>query len=176
MLKKSIFAIAISIMSLIIFSQSVYAYKLISFGHDSAYIKMWNPSENLSSTYQVPYARAKNAWYNTATDAQIVDEWNDHQHQIYDRQIADTWNGLYSVSWYNSNGTARSFTICLNDTILRNKSYNYVQSVIVHEFGHVLGLDDDPPEYQSIMRSDRTRETMITPQQDDVDGVNDFYN
>lgn len=176
MVKKYLFAIAISAIGLLTFSQSASAYRLISYGHDSAYIKMWNPSVDLSSTYQVPYQRAKSAWYNTSSPAQIIDESTDHQHQIYNRQIADTWNGQYTATWKNSNGTARSFTIVLNDTILKNASYNCIQSVIVHEFGHAFGLDDNPPESPSIMRYDRNRETMITPQQDDVNGVNDFYN
>lgn len=72
-------------------------------------------------------------------------------------------------------GRATSFTIKLNRRLLVNESDYFRQSVMVHELGHALGLGDNPPESPSIMRYDRDRNTMISPQQDDIDGVNYYY-
>jgi hypothetical protein len=59
--------------------------------------------------------------------------------------------------------------------LLSNKTNNYKQSTIVHEFGHALSLADNPSEKQSIMRHDRNRNTIIKPQQDDIKGVKSYY-
>lgn len=60
---------------------------------------------------------SKVAWNATSTPVYISDAWSGHQHQIYNKIVADTWNGEYSAVWLNSNGTARAFRIFLNDIV-----------------------------------------------------------
>ena len=52
-----------------------------------------------------------------------------------------------------------------------------MQSCFTHELGHGLSLNDDPPTSanSSIMRHDRNRATVTTPQQYDINDVNAFY-
>ena len=87
--------------------------------------------------------------------------------------FADNWYGLYETKTlqYISWGRATKFKNTLNRTTLVSKSDNFRQSVIVHELGHALCSSDNPPESLSIMRYNRDRETCITPQQDDINGV-----
>lgn len=47
--------------------------------------------------------------------------------------------------------------------------------VIVHEIGHLLWLDDNPPDASSIMRYDRNRNLIFLPQQSDIANVRFRY-
>ena len=85
----------------------------------------------------------------------------------------DTWYGSYyrGIGYYD---------ITLNDYRLYqdygSSGYNNAkQSTMVHEWGHALGLGDQPNGSTMIMGYGRDRTTMITPQQDDIDGVNAIY-
>lgn len=157
-------------------SVPVYAYISYPNGHTSAYLQM--TSDELGDEYSTAYSNAKSAWNSTDTDVNIVEDTSpNHVHEIYSEPIDDTFLGEYSWYWleYVFWGRATTFGIRLNDSQLLNESDSYKQSVIVHEFGHALCLGDNPPESPSIMRYDRDRETCITPQQDDIDGVNNAY-
>ena len=92
---------------------------------------------------------------------------------IYSGSYDDSWVGCYS--YYTKSGKTYKFNIYLNDRLLKDKSNNYKQSVLVHELGHALSLADNPPEAQSIMRYDRNRNIMIVPQPDDIAGVKKQY-
>lgn len=77
-------------------------------------------------------------------------------------------------------GEQTIFGIVLNDNELRIESTNFIQSVIVHELGHALCLDDNPSNTTtpnaSIMNHRRTRDTIYVPQLDDINGVKNAYN
>jgi len=148
-----------------------YAYVTISYGYITAQIEVKN-----RSAYSNVFDKSLTEWYYTPTPAWIK-EVVVSNNSIGDGVYADGWNGQYSADslQYVFWGRATSFTISLNRRILVNESDNFKQSVMVHELGHALGLDDNPPQSQSIMRYDRDRNTMISPQSDDIDGVNYYY-
>lgn len=52
--------------------------------------------------------------------------------------------------------------------------YSFIQSVFTHELGHSLKLNHNNV-INSIMNHTRNRFTVVQPQQDDIDGVIDFY-
>lgn len=131
-----------------------------------SYNDLWQP--NLD--------RALTNWFNTPTPAWI-EKSTATSSALTAAQFADTWYGLYSPS---GSGSGRTFQIRLNSrTIARDAANfaNFVTSCFVHELGHGLSLNDDPPvaSTASIMRHDRNRNVMITPQQYDIDDVNNFY-
>ena len=154
------------------FSVVTYAYISYAYGYVSDSI----PIENRTS-YSTAYSRAKNAWNNTATPAYIYDIAGSGHSWIHDESYSDTFIGQYNpISLqYGVSGRATKFEIKLNRTKLVGHTTNYIQSTIVHELGHALCLNDNPPQSPSIMRYDRNRETCITPQQDDINGVNAAY-
>lgn len=151
-------------------SMSVYAYTTISYGYISNSI----PIENrVSAGYHYQFLSSKDAWNNAGAEVSIYTVPGSGNNWITDEVIADTWYGQYEAKslQYVFWGRATKFKITLNRTQLVSASDNFKQSVIVHELGHALCLDDNPPESPSIMRYDRNRETCITPQQDDINGV-----
>lgn len=133
---------------------------------------------DIDQYYMDAYQDSVRAWNGTPTPAYIVKSDNvNHVHEIYSESINDTYNAQFRGYWWLPNLRCTTFGIVLNDQKLKdkNKSDNYLQSVIVHEFGHAFCLADNPAESPSIMRHDRVRETVIEPCQDDIDGVNDAY-
>lgn len=169
LVKKSTIAFLIVFCILLINSVSVLAYVTIDFGYISKEI----PIENRTTSYHYPFLNSISAWNNCGAGVNIYTVPGSGNNWITDEKIADTWYGMYEakIRQYIFWGRATKFKITLNRTTLVSQTDNFVQSVIVHELGHALCLGDNPPESPSIMRYDRDRETCITPQQDDIDGV-----
>lgn len=146
------------------------AYLNQNFGWQSTSIPIKNAT---SSSYTTVVNNSIDAW-NNAIPGEVNIYLNKKANNIiYSGSYADSWIGRYS--YYTKNGKTSRFNIYLNDRLLANQSDNYKQSTLVHELGHALSLADNPPGVQSIMRYDRNRNTMIVPQQDDINGVKSFY-
>ena len=126
----------------------------------------------VSENYKDVVKKSMMAWNNAIPEVNIYEKKNSNN-VIYSGKYADSWVGYYS--YYTKKGKTYKFKIYLNDRLLSNKSNNYKQSTIVHEFGHALSLADNPSEKQSIMRHDRNRNAIIKPQQDDIKGVKSYY-
>ncbi|KAB3533083.1 zinc metalloprotease [Alkaliphilus serpentinus] len=169
-MKKLIRPIPVVIIIVLMFSSITYGYVHISTGMPTTSFIVEN-----RSSYSSIFNNSIAAWNNTDTSVELTKAKSDNY--VITGQYDDTWYGVYKPSLkYIFWGPATKFVIQLNRSQLVGKSDNFWQSVLVHEFGHALSLGDNPPESPSIMRYDRDRESMITPQQDDIDGVNAYYN
>jgi hypothetical protein len=127
-----------------------------------------------NSLWQPALDQALTNWYNTPTPAWIEKSSSAPSWLTAD-YYSDTWYGLYSPF---GSGAGRYFHIQLNSRTIAGDASNFtnfVTSCFTHELGHGLSLDDDPPVAASIMRHDRNRNVMTTPQQYDIDDVNNFY-
>lgn len=136
------------------------------------YIKPYN----YNSTWQPRLDQALTNWYNTPTPAWIQKS-SSAASWLTAASYPDTWYGLYQP--YGS-GSGRYFHISLNARTIYNDASNwnnFVTSCFTHELGHGLSLNDNPPvaSNASIMRHDRNRNVMTTPQQYDINDVNNFY-
>jgi hypothetical protein len=128
----------------------------------------------------VPYNNYNEAW-RTPMDAAAI-AWNGTPTLVTVGFLSSSSNKLlaasYSDTWYGTSSSANPgpFTIKLNSrTINRDATNfsNFVQSVLVHEYGHIFCLDHT--SQTSIMNDTRNRNTMTTPQQFDIDEVNSVY-
>lgn len=89
----------------------------------------------------------------------------------------------YSDSWYGltTRNSKDKFTIKINARTIDEDASNYTNfcySVIVHEIGHVLCLNDftnTSDRNNSIMNGARDRNTLIKPTKLDCDTVNSVY-
>ena len=85
----------------------------------------------------------------------------------------NTWQTPMNQSISN---TTTKFQIKLNSTTISNDATNFnnfVQSVLVHELGHILWLADNPSTTSSsIMKYTRDRNTLTRPQSYDINDVN----
>ena len=123
---------------------------------------------------------ARDVWNATPTPVWITNVPGSGHSWETDIQSAGSWYGMYTAIFrqYVFWGRATKFKIELNRTTLVGASNNFWKSVLVHEFGHALCLFDNPlPDYpnSSIMNYGRDRNTLITPQTDDINGVNYAY-
>ena len=92
----------------------------------------------------------------------------------------DTWYGHCEYIYNPLTKHIISFDIKINARTISESAtnfFNFAKSVIVHEFGHVFWLDDNPSTTEaSIMDNNRDRNTMTEPQQYDINNVNAKYN
>jgi hypothetical protein len=129
-----------------------------------------------NTTWQPNLDRALTNWFNTPTPANIFKS-SSSPSWLEAGQFADTWYGLYTA--WGPRDSSRYYRVRLNSrTIAADASNfaNFVTSCFVHELGHGLSLADNPSTTSaSIMKHSRNRNTMITPQQYDIDDVNAIY-
>ena len=95
------------------------------------------------------------------------------------KRYNDTWYGLTTQTHNKTSGYTSKFIIKVNTKTIKAKATNYskfARSTVTHEFGHVFWLADNPnTKKSSIMKYDRDRNTMVKPQQFDIDNVNKKY-
>jgi hypothetical protein len=172
-MKRFILTLVLSFNILFIFTSSASAYALLpswqSWGKDV----QWSKDTYYYLSYDAPIQAAMNSWNNTPTKANIyykAGTWCD----ISTRSLPnDTWYGAYTrgIGYY---------TVTLNDYRI-SQDYSsankpkVIQSVMAHEWGHALGLADIPTGTTMLMGHARDRTSIITPQQDDINGVNAIY-
>ncbi|HUS79029.1 MAG TPA: matrixin family metalloprotease [Patescibacteria group bacterium] len=97
--------------------------------------------------------------------------------QIHKVDIESDWDGY--CHWYYSGTTITSVDLAINDHYVDGYSSDERKSVIAHELGHSFGLDhDNENEARIMIENTRWRwdyyETC-TPQQDDINGIEDIY-
>ena len=164
----------VMLISLILVQTSpTYAYELLPSSQRWGSNVHWDKDSYFYLSYQTQVDNAMYAWNATPTKAYV---WYDAGclSDVSTRSLPnDTWYGSYyrGIGYYD---------ITLNDYRLYqdygSSGYdNAKQSTMVHEWGHALGLGDQPNGSTMIMGYGRDRTTMITPQQDDIDGVNAIY-
>lgn len=162
----------------------------VSFSIASAYVLM--PTYD---TYYTSHIRIKNGgmnstWWNnvfqaatnwSATNSQtnaIIGTSTSSDNVVYAASYAVSWYGAYTPLTHSSTNTT-SFKVQLNSrTINRDCTdfNNFVTSVMVHELGHALGINDRYNVSTCIMGSTRDRNTLTTPQSDDIAGVSYIWN
>jgi len=172
---KKIISLILVIVMLVSYRSISLAYINISYGSVSASVDV---EERISN--HTLFVNSKNAWNYTATPVWITAVPGSGHSWVIDGQYGDEWYGLYTAEslQYIFWGRATKFSIKLNRTLLVSEGDNFWQSVLVHEFGHAFCLDDNPNSSvpnSSIMNYNRSRNTLITPQADDINGVNNAY-
>lgn len=118
------------------------------------------------------------AWNSSGANVKIT-VTNNTKNLIQASPYKDSWLGV-TISSVNSQRYTTKFRIKMNTrTINKAKPTNYSnysRSTLVHEFGHVFGLCDNPrTSSPSIMKYNRNRNTMIKPQSFDIKNVNAIY-
>ncbi|MHA6531933.1 M57 family metalloprotease [Paenibacillus sp. BAC0078] len=150
----------------------------------------WSKSAGSTQTVQFKYSTSNSTYRATFNTA--VSDWNSRQSKIYyslsdlnasavntvgTEYIADQSHyGITHVSYSVSSGLIYTAEVLINigNSDVVNKS-NTRRSAANHELGHALGLDHTTPPVLSVMNSSRDRETVYTPQTDDINGVNAIY-
>lgn len=126
--------------------------------------------EDLPELYNA-FNQARLDWYYTPTLITfVVDEYNP-QIDGYGYSSSDGFDGFVWPSW--SGGYISHANMWLNWYYLQGQSVNYRRGTAGHEWGHCFGLDETTG--QVLMNPNRDRNTIYTPQSDDIDGINYLY-
>lgn len=152
-------------------------HKYWDYGYVSSTIDIY--PYNYNDLWQTALDQSRANWNNTSAPVYFYTSTSSNN-RIYAAQYDYTALGMTYVMEH-SGSTMTQFNIELNSrTIAKeaNSSYvsNYIQSVLVHEFGHVVWLDDNPvTPNSSIMKYSRDRNTMTCPSAYDVANVEAKY-
>lgn len=167
-IKKSYFII---ILALLIGAPVVTNATLMNYGFRSPNFTVKEYDYN--NTWQTPMNQSISNWNSTATRVWITKS-SSSANTIVAAGYSDTWYGLATQTV--SGNTTTKFQIKLNSTTISNDATNFnnfVQSVLVHELGHILWLADNPSTTSSsIMKYSRDRNTLTRPQTYDINDVN----
>lgn len=126
---------------------------------------------------------ALNSWRDATAsivDITTTNSSQSTQNTIYAGDYDDTWYGM-CLSYSNSSGGLSRFTIQINNRSLTNapkmiSKFNYFLSTITHEFGHPLGLADNPTtNSESLMKHSRDRNVVYTPMFFDILAIYEKY-
>ena len=136
-------------------------------GQETPKIAVYPYSYN--STWQTPMNKALSNWNATYSPVYLNKSTNSGS-TITVKSYTDTWLGYYQKC-----GPTCMYIRLNSRTISNNASNfsNYVQSVLVHEYGHALGLAHQSSS--SIMYTSRNRNTMTSPTSKDVTNVRKAY-
>lgn len=135
-----------------------------------------DPSYPPTGAYATAFSDARSNWINTATPVyfQPTTYWLD---QHYWSALPLTGSGPlghtdFGCTWP---GNQRSWTLVeLNTDRLDSESSTVKRSVASHELGHHIGIRHSSVS-QAVMNQDRNRESIYSPQTDDICGVNHRY-
>lgn len=178
-------ALVISILSSL--SLSASAYNLLNYNHRS--YKIYYYYDNWVGARAIQFiAKGANAWKAKNTDAKLLPSSSNPQPD-YDVVISTTnrtdvsWDGLTQTTWETKSPYyIISQTVAINTA--QTKTWNNdgaLQSVVVHEMGHVFGLGENGFS-KTIMNAYTWGSNsryggygLTDPQADDVNGVNAKY-
>ena len=153
----------------------------INMWYHSTTVRLRNPNFS-ASAFQTGVQNAVNAW-NGATDNRISFGLNTTSNNtVSTRGLTATgaWGRVFLTQ--NANRRVTRFDIELNTDRIRTGGpgvmhlTNVVTSVMSHELGHVVGLEDNPRgRRDTIMFTDRNRNSLTTPTAFDVQSVHLLY-
>ncbi|MGX9808846.1 matrixin family metalloprotease (plasmid) [Exiguobacterium acetylicum] len=173
---KKVIAVVVAVLFLISFSLEdgkAFAYKREKW-------KLSNPTMSYKWGASLESGRIKTGWKDSIASWESKTSSNIKINLFYH---ADSVNFLTRFTekdsnyfgkmntTYNSSNIVTKFAGYLNDYAVKNS--NVAQSAGVHELGHAFGIAHNSGT--SIMNSSRDRNSMITPQTDDVNGVKSIY-
>lgn len=119
------------------------------------------------------------AWNQSDANVKISVSSNS-TNEIKAKSYDDTWYGLTSLTPEVNTYYVKSFNIKMNVRTIKRDATDFprfARSTLVHEFGHVFWLCDNPnTTKKTIMSYGRDRNTMIEPQPFDIKNVNKKYN
>ena len=156
------------------------------------YLSYGYPKSTSSTITQIPYLpySASGTW-NTGV-SKAINNWNTNvgtthvrfyetsqcANKILVQNSSDTWYGTTGVSRRGS--SISTYTIIINKRRVSEDAVNltnFIQSVMCHEMGHCIYLDDNPSSsVSSIMNYSRNRDMMTSPTTYDVRNVASKYN
>lgn len=166
-------------------SVSASAYQLKSFRHKSS--KIYYYYDNWTALRAKSYFSTGAKVWKAATTEATINYYSSNSNSSYyvymsAGSISDvSWDGMTYTTYNTSTNYVTSQTVTLNTAKRAWNDDDALQSVIVHEMGHVFGLADNGKTstimngYTYGTNSRYGEYKLMIPQKDDIDGVNKIY-
>jgi len=149
--------------------------RFLSYGYGSSSVFVYPYGFN--DVWQPLINQSRANWNNTATPILFSISSSSNNHIYANQYEWDDYARMIPESVSGSQLT--KFSLQINARRINEDATNFenfVQSVCVHELGHTIWLNDNPIcSLPSIMKYDRNRNSMTSPTDYDVDGVNIKY-
>lgn len=133
-------------------------------------------SDTLGSLWFPLIQESAEIWNNSASNTNITVGTSDSPFtcEVISRVVL--WNGRVTPN-YGPSGEVLSIEMEINSNKCLSMGNNAKKSVITHEIGHFLALDDNPPvsSNYSLMNHSRNRDVVYEPQPYDIMNVNYIY-
>ncbi|MBE6730789.1 MAG: matrixin family metalloprotease [Ruminococcaceae bacterium] len=173
---KRMVALLIAVMLVFSLTIQIFAYDLLCYKvADKRATYTWGGAINTStssSTYKTFWRTAMSSW-TSAVGYNISYSSSSSNTITIVNESSSTYYG-YMQPHSTPNYVLTSFTAYVN-IAHTGTNENVFKSVACHELGHTLGLDDTNNP-NAVMGYNRNRNTIYTPQADDIEGVTDAYN
>lgn len=187
--RNCILSLLITSSMLISNASTAFSYELIGGKFKGGISNLKYKIDSSASDYSSTISKAATSWNQTdtstyfrkaTTGAKITINANDKDFEN-DKDNANVIAWTKFLKMDNGNWGAAKITIhtskyeALSYKYSMNKAQRQ-QGTIAHELGHTLGLDENNTMPNSIMCQSRGGRRVYTPQEDDINGVNDLYN
>jgi hypothetical protein len=165
--RRVLILVAVALATFLLSTSSAAAYVLHPYGYQSQRIPI-DRVTYVAYAYLSPAASAASSWTNAGVGITITSPGTNRLR-----------TGYYANEWYGHTAmilggvpphSGTSFTIYINTRKCDSLSASGKQSVIAHELGHTIGLDEGNVS-GSLMDQNRNRNTIYLPQPDDKRGA-----
>lgn len=135
---------------------------------------------NANSTWKAHYDIARGRWNNSSAGARIGNTSNSAATIVAQSYPGLNWYGMYTPT--KVLGRTTKFSIQINsytlsrDTASSSQFATWARGTIAHELGHALRLLDNPATTSSsLMKHNRSRNTVVSPTAYDIANVKGCY-
>ncbi|MPM51287.1 hypothetical protein SDC9_98035 [bioreactor metagenome] len=175
---KTALMITVVLMTLCTSVYALTSYRLNGYPHSGKYVYL----ENLlgDSYYSQRLDNAMFYWTNSAAHVGIWKSYSSSNDQIVMQNDGSTT--VEGVAYpYDPGDGSTAYYITINkysiDKANTSGTQSYIEGALVHEIGHLFGLDDLKffDSHSQIMSYYNDRNLRCTPQSGDIAGVNSIY-
>lgn len=180
MRKRNLFIVVFVCFLTFVYNQTpIWAYHYLGSKWPSSSIKYNYDNQTSSGYVQTFFGSAANVWSKSDVTIRKSGSGNDVIYCIQVSEPKESWDGISSN--YKKNGIISYSLIEINKAITKTwNNQGALKSVVVHEFGHTLGLDHtngavimNPYTWGSKSRYGEYGVTV--PASDDIKGINALY-
>ena len=159
----------------IVFTGLVYGYSLKPYKHSVSivYFKKYFNSSWEEQIAESAFNSAISVWNSSQSKLTYSYSSTSSNYVSTFYFSSNTLYGTCNVNYDTGTGYINYFYAKVNMSNINNLDSTVCQSAASHEIGHTMGLAHSA--YTAVMNTNRDRDSIYTPQTDDINGINAIY-